>query len=98
MYKCDNSYVREAERGINFNDPELGIDWKVDPTKAIVSPKDEVLPAFSEAEMNFLYQEDEILPRSDEGIDCWCRPSVGQQPVRLGCRVRICRICLYHHG
>src|SRR5690554_5121730 len=58
MYKCDNPYVREAERGINFNDPELGIDWKVDPTKAIVSPKDEVLPAFSEAEMNFLFQED----------------------------------------
>lgn len=58
MYKCDNPYVREAERGINFNDPELGIDWKVDPDKAIVSPKDEVLPAFREAEMNFLFQED----------------------------------------
>ncbi|ASB50817.1 dTDP-4-dehydrorhamnose 3,5-epimerase [Alkalitalea saponilacus] len=57
-YKCDNFYNHEAERGINFNDPELGIDWKIPVDQAIVSPKDEVLPSFKEAEKNFFFKED----------------------------------------
>ena len=36
LYKCDNRYFPEADRGINFNDPNLGIDWGIDPEKAIV--------------------------------------------------------------
>jgi len=55
MYKTDQFYKPESERGINFNDPYLRIDWKVDPEKAIVSSKDKVLPTFKEAEKNFKY-------------------------------------------
>ena len=55
FYKCDNYYKQEAERGICYNDPKLGIDWKIDIEKAIVSSKDKVHPDLINAEMNFLY-------------------------------------------
>jgi dTDP-4-dehydrorhamnose 3,5-epimerase len=53
FYKCDNPYMKEAERGIFFNDSELGIDWGINPKDAVVSKKDAVLPNFTEAEKNF---------------------------------------------
>lgn len=57
VYKCDNVYHPETERGINFNDNFLNINWKIDSKKAIISPKDKVYPNFKEAEMNFIYQK-----------------------------------------
>jgi dTDP-4-dehydrorhamnose 3,5-epimerase len=44
MYKCDAYYNAGSERGINYNDPSLSIDWMVDKSDAIVSSKDLVLP------------------------------------------------------
>jgi len=52
-YKTDSFYHHESERGINFSDPILNIDWKVDTNTSIISPKDKVLPSFKEAEKNF---------------------------------------------
>ena len=46
VYKCDNYYEKSAEGGLKFDDPTLQIDWKIDPSKAIVSEKDLVLPYF----------------------------------------------------
>jgi len=53
FYKCDNFYHPESERGINYRDPSLQIDWKIEPGKAVVSAKDKVLPDFKDADMNF---------------------------------------------
>ncbi|MDD6177169.1 MAG: dTDP-4-dehydrorhamnose 3,5-epimerase family protein [Ruminobacter sp.] len=47
-YKCDNFYCKESEGGILFNDPELGIDWKIDLSKAILSDKDKLHPTLKE--------------------------------------------------
>ena len=44
LYKCDQYYHPESESGIRFDDPDLQIDWKIDPEKAIVSEKDSKLP------------------------------------------------------
>jgi dTDP-4-dehydrorhamnose 3,5-epimerase len=55
FYKTDQFYKQESERGINFNDPDLNINWKIDIGKAIVSSKDKVLPTFKESEKNFKY-------------------------------------------
>lgn len=55
-YKCDNFYNREAERGINFNDAQLNIDWQIPEQEAIVSGKDQALPSFKEAERNFVFR------------------------------------------
>jgi dTDP-4-dehydrorhamnose 3,5-epimerase len=53
LYKCDNFYSPEHERGILYNDPKLAIDWKVDTASEIVSRKDLSNPLFSDSEMNF---------------------------------------------
>jgi len=55
FYKTDQFYKQESERGINFNDPDLNINWKIDIEKAIASSKDKVLPTFKESEKNFKY-------------------------------------------
>ena len=40
QYKCDNFYAPEHEGGIAWNDPALGIDWKIDHKDALLSGKD----------------------------------------------------------
>ena len=40
QYKCDNYYAPQADGGISINDTSLGIDWRIDPAKAILSEKD----------------------------------------------------------
>jgi dTDP-4-dehydrorhamnose 3,5-epimerase len=53
QYKCDNFFRPASERGILVNDPALGIDWKTNLSKAIISEKDLKLPHFKLAENNF---------------------------------------------
>ena len=55
LYKCDNYYSPEHERGIAFDDPSLAIDWGIDPAGAMISEKDRNNPLFIEAENNFEY-------------------------------------------
>ena len=55
LYKCDNFYHPQSEGGVLFNDPALGIDWKIDAGKAIISDKDKMLPTFDRVETNFDY-------------------------------------------
>lgn len=55
LYKTDQYYNPESERGINFNDLDLNIDWKIDIEKAVISSKDKVLPALKESEKNFKF-------------------------------------------
>jgi len=54
-YKCDNFYNPQSEGGVLYNDPALGIDWKVDATKVFISEKDKLLPTFEQIETNFDY-------------------------------------------
>ena len=46
LYKVDQSYHKESERGIRFDDPTLNIDWQIDSNKVIVSEKDLILGTF----------------------------------------------------
>ena len=39
-YKCDNLYCKQAEFGIRYDDPEIGIDWKIPLDKVVTSEKD----------------------------------------------------------
>ena len=56
LYKCDNLYNPQCEGGVLYNDPALGIDWKIDAANAIVSDKDKVLPVLDRVETNFVFQ------------------------------------------
>jgi dTDP-4-dehydrorhamnose 3,5-epimerase len=53
QYKCDNVYNRQYERGIDLNDPALGINWRTEPALPVVSEKDMKHPHFLNAEINF---------------------------------------------
>ena len=51
QYKCDNKYAPSHEKGIAFNDPALGIDWRVKVDKFILSAKDTSNPLLADAEV-----------------------------------------------
>jgi dTDP-4-dehydrorhamnose 3,5-epimerase len=51
VYKVTEEYARDLDRGIVWNDPEIGIQWPV--SKPILSPKDAALPLLREADNNF---------------------------------------------
>lgn len=53
LYKCDGFYNKESEGGIRYDDPALNIDWKIPASKALLSPKDTVLPVLAEVENHF---------------------------------------------
>lgn len=53
LYKVDQVYHRESERGIRYDDPTLAIDWRVSPDAVIVSEKDLVLPGFEDIDWEF---------------------------------------------
>jgi dTDP-4-dehydrorhamnose 3,5-epimerase len=50
-YKVTDYYSPKAERTVLWNDPELGIDWKVSAEDAIVSSKDQAGVPFAQAEV-----------------------------------------------
>ncbi|HIU18116.1 MAG TPA: dTDP-4-dehydrorhamnose 3,5-epimerase [Candidatus Avidesulfovibrio excrementigallinarum] len=52
-YKCDNLYCRESEGGLRFDDPALGIDWRIDVRRALTSEKDKQYPSFADFETCF---------------------------------------------
>ena len=43
-YKCDAYYSANAEGGVVFSDPDIGIDWPVSDDAAVISEKDRRLP------------------------------------------------------
>ncbi|SHE14259.1 dTDP-4-dehydrorhamnose 3,5-epimerase [Chlamydia abortus] len=51
QYKVDEYYSPECDRGILWNDPELGIDWPV--TNPVLSEKDKGHPVLKDADINF---------------------------------------------
>ena len=48
QYKCDEYYHPEAEGAIAWDDPALGIDWRIPVDKVILSDKDRRHPMFNQ--------------------------------------------------
>ena len=55
LYKCDDFYAPETERGIIYNDTSLGIDWEISIKDAVISDKDLKHPTFDKADINFTF-------------------------------------------
>lgn len=53
QYKCDNYYCPEADGGISILDQSLGIDWMIQPERAILSDKDTRHPLFRDFDSPF---------------------------------------------
>jgi len=48
-YKVDNVYAPQAEAGIRWNDPALGIEWPMSPAEILTSEKDLKQPMLKDA-------------------------------------------------
>jgi dTDP-4-dehydrorhamnose 3,5-epimerase len=55
LYKVTAYYAAESERGIIWNDPDIAIDWPIAPEKAVLSPRDALLPRLAELPDCFRY-------------------------------------------
>lgn len=59
QYKVDNYYAPHCEGNIRWDDPEIGIDWKIEPT--ILADKDANAPLLKErvarGELNFIMDD-----------------------------------------
>ena len=53
LYKVNQEYSPENERGIIWNDPEINITWPID--KPILHEKDSKLPVLKNADNDFVY-------------------------------------------
>ena len=55
IYKTTEYYAPDCDRGIAWDDPELGIDWKIEVGKVILSDKHRRQPRLAEVEPVFEY-------------------------------------------
>jgi dTDP-4-dehydrorhamnose 3,5-epimerase len=51
LYMVTDEYAPECDRGLLWNDPDIGIDWPI--TNPILSAKDAQLPTLRQADNNF---------------------------------------------
>ena len=58
LYKCSDFYYPDDDRGIAWDDPELGIDWGI---------KEPILSAKDRRHMSLSKVEPESLPKYDGG-------------------------------
>ena len=54
QYKCDNFYCPSSEGAIAWDDPDLGIDWRIPADEVILSEKDRHHPRLSELGQDIL--------------------------------------------
>lgn len=54
IYKTTEEYAPECDRGIKWDDPDIGINWNLS-GEPIVSQKDANQPSLKDAEINFVY-------------------------------------------
>ena len=57
QYKCDNFYAPQSEGALAWDDPDLGIDWRIPADRVILSEKDKHHPRLKDAEWLFDYNE-----------------------------------------
>jgi dTDP-4-dehydrorhamnose 3,5-epimerase len=57
LYKVDGLYAPDCDGAIRFDDPDVGIDWGIDPGDAVLSDKDAAAPAFAAFDSPFRYGE-----------------------------------------
>ncbi|WP_435310589.1 dTDP-4-dehydrorhamnose 3,5-epimerase [Primorskyibacter sedentarius] len=56
LYKTTDVYAPECDGSVHFADPEIGIDWGIDPAAAVVSDKDAKAPTLKEWTSPFEYE------------------------------------------
>ena len=57
QYKCDNFYAPQSEGALAWDDPDLGIDWRIPTERVLLSEKDRHHSRVRDAEWLFDYNE-----------------------------------------
>lgn len=55
QYKVDNVYAPQSEATLRFDDPQLDIDWRIEPSQMLLSDKDLKGYSFKEVAENFSF-------------------------------------------
>ena len=58
QYKCDNLYAPQAEGAVAWDDPDIGIDWRLPAEAILLAAKDTSHPRLKDAADLFDYNED----------------------------------------
>ncbi|MDR9395692.1 MAG: dTDP-4-dehydrorhamnose 3,5-epimerase [Roseovarius sp.] len=56
IYKCSDYYAPETDSTVRFDDPDIGIDWGIDPAEAVLSDKDARAPWFRDFTSPFVLE------------------------------------------
>jgi dTDP-4-dehydrorhamnose 3,5-epimerase len=56
VYKCTGRYAPECEGAVAWDDPDLAIDWGLEPGVAVLSDKDRTAPKWAEWESPFTWE------------------------------------------
>jgi dTDP-4-dehydrorhamnose 3,5-epimerase len=56
IYKCTDYYAPAQDGAVRFDDRDIGVDWGVDPTQAVLSDKDSAAPWLRDFETPFIYE------------------------------------------
>ncbi|WP_084420428.1 dTDP-4-dehydrorhamnose 3,5-epimerase [Henriciella litoralis] len=58
QYKVTNYYSKECDRNIAWNDPDIAIEWPIDPELITLSDKDTNAPLLSKVDLVFTYESE----------------------------------------
>ncbi len=53
IYKCTDFYAPECDRAIQFDDPDIGVEWGITREGALVSDKDRAAPPLKDHDLVF---------------------------------------------
>ena len=56
IYKCTDYYAPECDGAVRFDDPDIGIDWGIDTSEAVLSEKDAVAPFLKDFDSPFTFK------------------------------------------
>jgi len=56
VYKCSDYYAPDCDGAVRFDDPDIGIDWGIDPKRAVLSDKDRAAPRLRDFESPFIWR------------------------------------------
>ncbi|MFX0543671.1 dTDP-4-dehydrorhamnose 3,5-epimerase [Roseovarius sp. S4756] len=57
VYKCTDYYAPECDGAVRWNDPDIGIDWGIDASEAVLSDKDAEAPLLADFDTPFTHGE-----------------------------------------
>jgi dTDP-4-dehydrorhamnose 3,5-epimerase len=57
IYKVTDVWAPDCERGIAWDDPDLGIDWRLPPADFVLADRDRAHPRLAQIEEAFRYEE-----------------------------------------